>query len=531
MLQKWNAYLFPAKDAGGGNGGGRVRWGRISASVCLLVVLSFGFICYTAFNSGEYNWWRCPGCVINPNKVRLAPTTTGNAAAPLSAAGSRDAAPTNLSHIVFCIGGSVSTWSRRQGYSDLWWRQGQTRGHVWLDEEPRGGPSAWSAAGPPYRVSTDASQFGARSSASRMARIVAESQRLHAEDRSVRWFVMGDDDTVFFVDNLVATLGKYDHEEMYYVGAPSESVEQNEMHSYAMAFGGGGFAVSAPAAAELARVIDGCLDRYAYFYGSDQRVQSCLSELGVPLTREPGFHQLDLRGDAYGILAAHPVAPLVSLHHLDYLEPIIPHRGGQLDALRTLVNASLFDPGRILQQSFCYEAQRAFTWSVSVSWGYTVQLYPTILAAKDMEVPFRTFKTWRSSSDGPFTFNTRPFPAGRPCEVPLLYFLSRVREENVRDGTNITVSEYTLHSENIRGHCKDLPGYGAALTVETIKVFAPKMDPDAWKRVRLFSSTFGQHHDVILLTCFGNNVFFDRRIGGTAAKRGGLGGGRHWKCE
>jgi hypothetical protein len=103
---------------------------------------------------------------------------------------------------------------------------------------------------------------------------------------------MGDDDTVFFPENLVATLRKYDHDEMYYVGAPSESVEQNVMHSYGMAFGGGGFAVSYPAAAELAGAMDGCLDRYSQFYGSDQRVQACLSELGVPLTREPGFHQV-----------------------------------------------------------------------------------------------------------------------------------------------------------------------------------------------------------------------------------------------
>jgi hypothetical protein len=37
--------------------------------------------------------------------------------------------------------------------------------------------------------------------------------------------VIGDNDTVFFPDNLVAELNKYDHAEMYYVGAPSESVE------------------------------------------------------------------------------------------------------------------------------------------------------------------------------------------------------------------------------------------------------------------------------------------------------------------
>jgi Protein of unknown function, DUF604 len=140
------------------------------------------------------------------------------------------------------------------------------------------------------------SRYGNRASASRIAAAVAEAYQLVSmsgpEKESVRWFVMGDDDTVFFVENLVGVLQKYDHEQMYYVGMPSESVEQDVMHSYRMAFGGGGFAISFPAAAELAAVMEACLDRYAFFFGSDQRVQSCLAELGIPLTREPGFHQV-----------------------------------------------------------------------------------------------------------------------------------------------------------------------------------------------------------------------------------------------
>lgn len=103
---------------------------------------------------------------------------------------------------------------------------------------------------------------------------------------------MGDDDTVFFVDNLVSVLARYDHNQMYYIGGSSESVEQDVMHAYDMAFGGGGFAVSYPLAALLVSRLDGCLDRYYMFYGSDQRVWACLSEIGVPLTKQDGFHQV-----------------------------------------------------------------------------------------------------------------------------------------------------------------------------------------------------------------------------------------------
>lgn len=79
---------------------------------------------------------------------------------------------------------------------------------------------------------------------------------------------------------------------MYYIGGVSESVEQAVVHSYSMAYGGGGFAISAMLAEELVRIFDGCLHRYASVYGSDLRVGACVNELGVSLTREPGFHQV-----------------------------------------------------------------------------------------------------------------------------------------------------------------------------------------------------------------------------------------------
>jgi hypothetical protein len=266
---------------------------RVALSLFMLTSALAAFLAYVVFvvpiqgaggASGrlKYQWWRC----------------CRNSAARSA---DHDDEPTSLSHIVFGIGGAARTWSRRRGYVELWWRPGRTRGHVWLDEEPAG---PWPAAtSPPYRVSADASRFGRRAAASRMARIVADSLAAVAAENNgtgvdgsggeVRWFVMGDDDTVFFPDNLVAVLRKYDHEQAYYVGAPSESVGQDLKHSYGMAFGGGGFAVSYPAAAELAGVIDGCLDRYKDLFGSDERVHACLSELGIPLTREPGFHQVD----------------------------------------------------------------------------------------------------------------------------------------------------------------------------------------------------------------------------------------------
>jgi hypothetical protein len=119
---------------------------------------------------------------------------------------------------------------------------------------------------------------------------VSETLRLGLKD--VRWFVMGDDDTVFVTENLIRVLNKYDYNEFYYIGSLSESHLQNIYFSYGMAYGGGGFAISYPLAKALVKMQDRCIHRYPGLYGSDDRMQACMAELGVPLTKEIGFHQV-----------------------------------------------------------------------------------------------------------------------------------------------------------------------------------------------------------------------------------------------
>lgn len=110
--------------------------------------------------------------------------------------------------------------------------------------------------------------------------------------QGVKWFVMGDDDTVFFIDNLVEVLARYDHNKYVYIGMNSECHASNVFHSFQMAFGGGGYALSYPLARALSSNLDTCLKRYPTLYGSDHIVQSCVADLGVSITREKGFHQV-----------------------------------------------------------------------------------------------------------------------------------------------------------------------------------------------------------------------------------------------
>lgn len=167
------------------------------------------------------------------------------------------------------------------------------RGIVWLDEPVEPEPDENNL--PPLKISGDTSKFMYKNPkgnklAIRISRIISETLRLGMED--VRWFVMGDDDTVFFPENLVRVLQKYDHKHFYYIGSSSESHLQNIFFSYNMAFGGGGFAISYPLAKALEKMQDGCIQRYPGLFTSDDRIQACMTELGVPLTKEQGFHQV-----------------------------------------------------------------------------------------------------------------------------------------------------------------------------------------------------------------------------------------------
>lgn len=385
----------------------------------------------------------------------------------------RDETPTGLEHIVFGIAASAHNWKNRKQYIDIWWRPNRTRGFVWMERPV----NETGRAAPPIRISADTSGFeythprGSRA-AIRLSRIVTESFRLGLPN--VRWFVMGDDDTLFVPENLVRVLAKYDHNQYYYIGSNSESTEQNAAHSYGMAYGGGGFAISYPLAKALEGIQDDCLVRYPDLYGSDHRVQACLAELGVPLTKEPGFHQFDIHGNLFGLLAAHPVAPLVSLHHLDSVAPLFPNMT-RAQALRHLMDAARVDSDRVLQQSICYERRR--NWTVSVSWGYCVQVWDKIELPRILEFPIQTFVTWSNSAKKTaFVFNTREVPRN-PCERPAVLFLKNILDTNL--STLVGTQYAKLTPELTKFNCSIGDGTPDALT--NIRVMSQKMRMD-WTR-------------------------------------------------
>ncbi|KAA8549779.1 hypothetical protein F0562_001203 [Nyssa sinensis] len=380
-----------------------------------------------------------------------------------------DHSPTNISHLVFGISGSVKTWRYRKPYIESWWQQNITRGYIFLDSDPTKELLPWPSSSPPFRVSEDTSKFNMYSKHTaphviRIVRIILETFR--EENKGVRWYVMGDDDTIFSIDNLVEVLAKYDHTKYLYVGGLSECVKSNFDHSVQVAFGGAGVALSYPLAAALVTNLDECINRYPYYRVSDLILKSCIADFGVSLTPEKGFHQIDLHNDISGLLSAHPETPLVSLHHLDTVDPIFPSKNRH-ESVNHLMKAMKSDHSRLSQQAICYHKQS--NWSFSIAWGYSTHIYEQIYPRSILKRPLETFRPWLRSARLPlYMFDTRLL-SDNPCEAPHVFFFESI--ENTTE--NHIVTSYVRASPRGLPACSSSGnGNQSADHISKIRVFS-----------------------------------------------------------
>ncbi|MCO5613382.1 hypothetical protein L7F22_067658 [Adiantum nelumboides] len=194
---------------------------------------------------------------------------------------------------------------------------------------------------------------------------------------------------------------------------------------------------------------DDCLTRHPHVYGSDSRIEACAAELGIPLTRKPGFHQIDMHGNIFGLLAAHPVTPLISLHHVDRIEPIFPDMT-RLQALQHLVDGAESDPAGALQQSICYDTLQNVT--LSVSWGYAVQIFEGVWIPLEVQKPSTTFLDWKTgeADEEFFTFDVRRLPEDA-CARPAVYFMENVRDAG--DG-KASIGMYKRRATSAASSCR-----------------------------------------------------------------------------
>lgn len=205
------------------------------------------------------------------------------------------------------------------------------------------------------------------------------------------WYVLGDDDTYFVPPALEALLSRYDASQRWYIGPTSESPQQNvragkyilstgaQLGNYA--FGGGGIAISVALMKVVIEDYEQCLHNHSVMYGGDQRIGACIKVLspGTELTVLNGMHQGDMFDDVdpYAILEAHPLVPLLSLHHMQAVVfPVI----GDLRGLRAQIQEN---PYGALQQSVCQSSQHG-TFSIAAGlsirwWAADIQVNITDL--------------------------------------------------------------------------------------------------------------------------------------------------------
>jgi hypothetical protein len=202
------------------------------------------------------------------------------------------------------------------------------------------------------------------------------------------WFVLADDDTVLSLDNLQSVLERLDPAEPMLIGGQSEALSQ--MREFGpMAFGGGGLALSAGLVRRMAPTFESCARSLAAAFGMDYRLRLCALALGIDVTVHPGFHQLDVRGQIGGLLEAHPLTPLVSLHHFESIE--LPYELQWRNVFRAM---RANQPG-FMQQTACRLKGAGLA---SIAQGLSVRLWPPHeadeIALHELLTPRASFKPW-----------------------------------------------------------------------------------------------------------------------------------------
>ncbi|PWA53079.1 hypothetical protein CTI12_AA295520 [Artemisia annua] len=380
---------------------------------------------------------------------------------------------TNISHLVFGLLGSTRAWHYRKPYIESWWRPNVTRGFLYLDTNPTNDLLPWSPASPPFRVSDDISKLlkEIKHVAPIMARMVHGVIEVFREEREgVRWYIMGDDDSMFFADNLVDVLSAYDHTKYIYLGGHSECYMSNQIYSHDMGFGGAGLILSYPLAKMVQKNIEDCFRRYPYLNSADLILMTCVNDFGVSMTAHQGLHQIDLHGDISGLFSSHPKAPLLSLHHIDHIDPFF-RTMDRSESAKHLMKAANVDQSRLLQQTICYN--RKISWSFSLSWGFSVHIYEKIIPRSILKIPLETFRPWSGRFKPPFyMFNTRPL-SNDPCAMPHVFSFDSIKKINDHE----VLTNYVRMAPRGLPSC-GLAGNHSADMVSRIEVLSPVTKPN-----------------------------------------------------
>lgn len=146
--------------------------------------------------------------------------------------------------------------------------------------------------------------------------------------------------------------------------------------------------------------------------------------------------QFDIYGSALGLMAAHPLTPVLSIHHLDIIDAIFPNRT-KISAVIHLMKAAKTEQASMLQQTIVYGRHRRYSFSISS--GYVIQVYRGFMAPWELEEVSRTFLSWYfNRSPTHFPFNIREIPKDK-CKQATLFYMKSVYPKRTSEGLIETV--------------------------------------------------------------------------------------------
>ncbi|CAF3497360.1 unnamed protein product [Rotaria sp. Silwood1] len=227
-------------------------------------------------------------------------------------------------------------------------------------------------------------------------------ENMQTTRKNIEWFAVGDDDTVWFVNNLLHTLQPYNSSKLMYIGDISDRKSQVKYHGAYYAYGGGGVLLSRPLTILFAQHTQEC-KRFLNLYGGDEMIGKCITEvLKVKLTRNKNFHQMDSSGDLTGYLES-GIDGLVSLHHMFSLWKPFPndHTNNINETTNLLQLAYIIFDRNFLKRFVRVNYKTSQT--LLLTMGYSFTLFNRILSHTDLA---QVENTWSGGEMA--TRETRP---------------------------------------------------------------------------------------------------------------------------
>jgi hypothetical protein len=260
----------------------------------------------------------------------------------------------------------------------------------------------------------------AESVATRFMMMVDEALRV--VPLSVKWFICVDEDTYLFVENVLAALSDYDPAIPWYLGDISEDLQGLDWYTR-MAYGGGGAVMSRPVVEALtgSDVVNlrTCRKKYERVDTGDDKLARCIADLGVPFTRQPGFHQVDIRGDPRLVVQyLYSREPILSYHHVYAHWPLFLHEDSALKGMQRLFASYRIHQARhelFLALHFTHSAARKLTVAINIGW--SIRIWAKAVPSKYFTkfVPEYGYAPWQPKLGKGYNFDSEPVDLDFHC--------------------------------------------------------------------------------------------------------------------